>query len=86
MEMAALKETHRKEMAAMELEHLRQSGAVVPWAELPDELVEKVLEVSQPRHDSSSQRSCSTDKRTLSWGLLVAVSHCPRVHAASLSS
>jgi hypothetical protein len=44
--MAALKETHRKEMAAMELEHLRQSGAVVPWAELPVALLAKVLEAA----------------------------------------
>jgi Rad3-related DNA helicase len=41
-ENAALKLNHRNEMAAME-KRLRQSGAVVPWAGLPDELVEKVL-------------------------------------------
>jgi hypothetical protein len=46
--MAALKTTHRKEMAAME-KRLSQSGEAVMWAELPKELLGMVLEKLQQR-------------------------------------
>jgi hypothetical protein len=47
-EMAALKTTHRKEMAAME-KRLSQSGEAVMWAELPKELLGMVLDKLQQR-------------------------------------
>jgi hypothetical protein len=46
--MAALKTTHRKEMAAME-KRLSQSGEAVMWAELPKELLGMVLDKLQQR-------------------------------------
>jgi hypothetical protein len=45
-EMAALKTTHRKEMAAME-KRLSQSAEAVMWAELPKELLGMVLGMLQ---------------------------------------